>query len=177
MQLRNLVFIFSCSCLREGSETYSPQLYWSEIQQHPQEELEVEILPEIVSWQWHKCQILPIPPPEGCNYHWGLSLWSSVSFYCDDLLLRTGQRSYVRTESWVWIIRGKGMYEAHPMLACLTCSPQAYFPKQSFLPDLAHGFEMSLFFFPEDATNHGSRDLVPKHLFYPIIISYMGKNY
>lgn len=39
------------------------------------------------------------------------------------------------------------MYEAHPMLACLTCSPQAYFPKQSFLPDLAHGFEMSLFFF------------------------------
>lgn len=71
----------------------------------------------------------------------------------------------------------KEKYEAHPMHACLACSPQVYFPRQSFLPDLAHGFETSFLFFPEDATNRWSRDLVPKHLFYLIIISYIGKKY
>lgn len=66
-------------------------------------------------------------------------------------------------------------YEVHPIHACLAYSPWVYFLKQSFLPELAYGFETTHFFFPEDATNHSSRDLVPKHLFYPIIISYMEK--
>lgn len=47
--------------------------------------------------------------------------------------------------------------------------PKKYFSKQSFLPDWTKDLKL-LFFNPEDATNHWSRDLVP---FHPLYLYYM----
>lgn len=67
-------------------------------------------------------------------------------------------------------------YEVNPTCACLACNPQIYFPKQSFLPYLGYRFEASVFSSRVPLTI-GQETWPLKYLFYPIIISYMGKKY
>lgn len=128
----------------EVSEMSSHQSDWLKIWQHPQEELEVEMLPKVVSW--HK---VTLHPPKRLN-HWSLAFWS-VNFYFDNLLVTTRQRSCTNNgelwldnqreeNAWSWKIWSR---------SCMSMSSgccKKYFPKQSFLPDWTK--DLKLLFFP-----------------------------